>query len=686
MTELEQSSNGLPEPTTAQLSISNKPNKLLATKLNKVLGSSVSDDARIKAALTALSDIPGLDETDLRRNLRGTIEKKEIAANKKFLEGFSRVVEQLETLESQVDGMSVSCQEMKEKLDQASNQTAEMIEQAHNIQDRSSACDTRLLIVDKFLEKFTLSEQEINTLCSSAVPIDGEFFVALDHLKQIHSDCRVLLMTQNQQAGLQIMESMALHQETAYEKLYRWTQYESRASFGRDSIDVSTLMTKALHALRHRPVLFQTILDDLAVARREAVGRAFMNALTRGGPGGTPRPIELQAHDSLRYIGDMLAWIHQACASEKEMLESLFHSAPGARKRENSRNSDDGKPNSGKEVEGDGSQSIIHISDAIDELLDYAMEGTCRPLKSRMEQVLVLQPGAITSYRVANLIQFYSVTVGKLLRKSAGLAKVLHDITDMAYKYFFKTLNAQADRLLQSADPPTRELTISPVVREMTLQLKEIVSSYDSSYLIASGEAECLPAFNFGETLDAIVDPLVQMCEISVQKFPSVERDVYVVNCIQHIESAIVSYSFTEKKRENLSERTNHLLQELATEQYNDLLKQSGLSEIDNAVSTKDSETPLSKVPNMDTQSLTTTLANLDSFLITISAGASPELRKLTSSEHYHQVQDNAIRMLLDAYRRIHIAVEDPVNEYENPDRILPRTIEEMEAIFSFAL
>ncbi|KAI8150320.1 oligomeric Golgi complex subunit 6 [Fennellomyces sp. T-0311] len=682
MTELEQSTTTLPEAT--QLSISNKPNKLLATKLNKVLGSSVSDDARIKAALTALSDIPGLDETDLRRNLRGTIEKKEIEANKKFLDGFSRVVDQLEALENQVDRMDESCQEMKQKLDQASGQTAEMIEQAHNLQDRSSACDTRLTIVDKFLEKFTLSESEINTLCSSSVPIDDEFFVALDHLKQIHSDCRVLLMTQNQQAGLQIMESMALHQETAYEKLYRWTQYESRASFGRDSIDVSTLMTKALHALRHRPVLFQTILDDLAVARREAVGRAFMNALTRGGPGGTPRPIELQAHDSLRYIGDMLAWIHQACASEKEMLESLFQSAPGARKRENSGNSSDSSKTI-SEQEVDGSQSIIHINDAIDELLDYAMEGTCRPLKSRMEQVLVLQPGAITSYRVANLIQFYTVTVGKLLRKNAVLAKVLYDISDMAYKYFFKTLNAQADRLLQSADPPTKELTVSPVVREMTLQLKEIVSSYDSSYLIATGESEGLPNFNFGETLDAIVDPLVQMCELSVQNFSTVERDVYVVNCIQHIESALSSYSFADSKRANLTERTNTLLQGLASEQYRDLLNQSGLSEIDSAIINKE-ETPLSKVPNMDTQSISTALANLDSFLITISAGASPQLRKLTNSEHYHQVQDNAIRMLLDAYRRIHVAVEDPKNQYEYPDRILPRTIEEMEAIFSFAL
>lgn len=75
-----------------QLSISNKPNKLLASKLNKVLGSSASDD-KVKTALTSLSAIADLDEADLRRNLRGTIEKKEIQVNKKFIEGLGRLVE-----------------------------------------------------------------------------------------------------------------------------------------------------------------------------------------------------------------------------------------------------------------------------------------------------------------------------------------------------------------------------------------------------------------------------------------------------------------------------------------------------------------------------------------------------------------------------------------------------------------
>ena len=103
----------------------------------------------------------------------------------------------------------------------------------------------------------------------------------------------------------------------------------------------------------------------------------------------------------------MLAWVHQACASEKEMLESLFQ-----------RNVDKYEHVSG---------ITVKVSDTISDLLDCAMEGTCRPLKSRMEQVLVLQPAAITSYKVANLIQFYTMTLSKLMRKNATLERILYE-------------------------------------------------------------------------------------------------------------------------------------------------------------------------------------------------------------------------------------------------------------------
>lgn len=49
----------------------------------------------------------------------------------------------------------------------------------------------------------------------------------------------------------------------------------------------------------------------VANMRHNAMFRRFISALTRGGPGGLPRPIEVHAHDPLRYVGDMLGWLHQ---------------------------------------------------------------------------------------------------------------------------------------------------------------------------------------------------------------------------------------------------------------------------------------------------------------------------------------------------------------------------------------
>ena len=40
-----------------------------------------------------------------------------------------------------------------------------------------------------------------------------------------------------------------------------------------------------------RPSLVQDVIDEYCQARRTYLTRAFLDALTVGGPGGTPRPI-----------------------------------------------------------------------------------------------------------------------------------------------------------------------------------------------------------------------------------------------------------------------------------------------------------------------------------------------------------------------------------------------------------
>ena len=74
-----------------------------------------------------------------------------------------------------------------------------------------------------------------------------------------------------------------------------------------------------------------------------------------------PRPIEMNAHDPRRYLGDMLAWLHQALASERELLISLF--------------GQDDPSHAGDQA---NDQSDVPSSSA---LLDRVVEGVCRPLK-----------------------------------------------------------------------------------------------------------------------------------------------------------------------------------------------------------------------------------------------------------------------------------------------------------------
>ena len=105
-------------------------------------------------------------------------------------------------------------------------------------------------------------------------------------------------------------------------------------------------------------------LKVLTEVRQNALMNSFIDALTRGGPGGLPRPIEMHAHDPTRYVGDMLAWVHQAMAGERELLEGLF------------------------DVKGDGRMmgSVRKLGDTEEEqyiqsLLDTDLEKLCMPLK-----------------------------------------------------------------------------------------------------------------------------------------------------------------------------------------------------------------------------------------------------------------------------------------------------------------
>ena len=57
--------------------------------------------------------------------------------------------------------------------------------------------------------------------CAQASEIGYDFFKALTKVRSIHGNCKTLLRTHHQRAGLEIMDAMSAHQEAAYERLCR---------------------------------------------------------------------------------------------------------------------------------------------------------------------------------------------------------------------------------------------------------------------------------------------------------------------------------------------------------------------------------------------------------------------------------------------------------------------------------
>ena len=126
------------------------------------------------------------------------------------------------------------------------------------------------------------------------------------------------------------------------------------------------------------------------------------------------RPIELQAHDPLRYAGDMLAWIHQAVAQEREHLEAVLptgeHSDPPV--------ADEGRASTGR-----GPRNAHTL---VQDMADRCFRGICTSLQKRIESLYQKsQVDTIVLYRVSTLLEFYSETLSSILGPHKQLSKTL---------------------------------------------------------------------------------------------------------------------------------------------------------------------------------------------------------------------------------------------------------------------
>lgn len=532
----------------------------LSKKLNKILESDLDNDKETLEALEVLSDCLSKNTLQARRNLRSDLEKRSLSLNEDFLHCVEELVEQVKGLQEEAVTMKVCCDDMQRRLSAAKSRTSGLLRDTSELQGRTKLLDMKSKVVSTFLEKFQLTPSELQLLAgpsegsirgissgsssSHRVVLDKEFFNVIKRVKEIHKDCKVLLHMSKQRAGLEIMESMAMHLESAYEQLYHWAQSQCRQMTG-EVPDLNSNLRQGLKELRNRPILFQYCIDEYSIARRMALVQAFMDALTREGNSG--RPIELHSHDPVRYCGDMLGWLHQAIATENDHILGLLE------------DSDDEK--------------VVSI-------LSMVTEGACKPLHVRIEQVVISTSSAVVAYQLVNLLRYYSGVFENHLSPTSPLVKTVNDLTELQSKMFFSTLNAQTAKILGDIQVPLPDLSPTPKASELLALLQSLLSSRDLTVFTATGTQN----HDLKLILSSCIDPLIQYCIESVSSMSRLDRAIYLTNCLYYVQSTISLYEFTERQMESLEMQIQSHLDVIVSEQLGHLLNSTGIGEFYSAL------------------------------------------------------------------------------------------------------
>ncbi|XP_066592329.1 conserved oligomeric Golgi complex subunit 6 [Prorops nasuta] len=614
-------------------------NSTLVKRVNKLLESRIEHDKETLEALKELSTFFTENTLNARRNLRSKIERRSLAINEEFLSAFREVKNSLDFIYDNVLTMNNSVQSMTNKLQGTKTQILQLIDQTAKLQNESQILSMQQDVANAFIKCFQLTSNEIATLhgTSRESPITEEFFTVVNRVQEIHSNCRVLMQSGYQTLGLDIMQRMTLLQESALERLYRWTQTHCKQI--EDELLVP-LLIKAMNKLQDRPVLFKYIIDEYCSSRRSLLISSFIDALTLGeGIKGMPNPIEMHSNDPKRYVGDMLAWLHQAIPVEKENILTLVKKCNKA-----------------------------DISDQIKQALNNITEGLCHPLQSRIENVVMTDAPATVLYSVATLIRFYKAIIQQVIPDSI-LGSTLADLLLLSEKSFLSRLQRETRIALgDRAEPPGNDLVPAPSVSRLLSLLNEILSV---ASIADDRERDML------QIVSCIVDPLLQEINETASRLPTIDMAVYLLNCMHQIQSTLALYEYMDQRLERLQAQSDAQIDTLTSEQASSLVANLNLGSIYTILQGRE-QGPLSSIPGMDSLSVKEFTNKLEGFLIMPDVLLLPQISLLQSGSHRETTQKRSFEVIGAIYKQLYEACFDPKNLYQNPSALFSRTPDEL--------
>ncbi|KAI6088224.1 oligomeric Golgi complex subunit 6 [Hypoxylon rubiginosum] len=667
----------------------------LSSKVTSVLSTSYAD-AEFRESLALLDERGISNSAETRRQLRLDVQKEVIDSNGKIISEFGRVAEQLRRIGTTIERLNKSYQEMRGHVTTAHESTSSILEEASSLMTQRRNIETKQQVLKAFREHFVLSDDEVASLTLSAEPVDDRFFAVLSKAKRIRKDCEFLLGFESQTLGLEIMDQTSKYLNQAFQKLYRWVQKEFK-TLNLENPQINSSVRRAIRVLAERPSLFQNCLDFFAEAREQILSDAFYLALTgtpaSGGKDNSVKPIELVAHDPLRYTGDMLAWTHSAAVSEREALEILFISDGN----EIAKGIQEGRENELWMLMADDTDGPAEFDavKALNELVDRDVSGAARILRQRVEQVIQTNEETILAYKLANLLGFYRFTFSKLLGDDSVLLQSLANLESEALRQFRSLMRDHITTLEGEFQHTPSDLGPPEFLQDALKQLTAIMKTYETSLTSEGRDREA----DFEPILAESFDPFLAGCENMSRNVPAPSRAIFLVNCLLASKNAMHPFAeFTKTRVARLQAAVDEHAAKLVDSQYAFLRRESALDPIFAALAPLNdtNKEDVAKVAALDAlrpEALGAASQNLDDFLPSAIMDAMENVKHLQDARLAREITEEAAERFCEDFEHVEgLLIEadelaaDGVGDGEEPRSLrtlFPRTTGEIRVLLS---
>ena len=518
------------------------------------------DNASMVESFDAISSFYLENTVEARRSLRQDLELKNIVLAKKFLEELSIIKEQVIRVEHSSAKLETSCKQLAQKVSTADENMKQFMKRAAELDSLKNSNLKQSEEIANFLRRFQLSREEIDTIYTSSLDdrhSAKHFFAAFQRLKIAHTDCKIMVESNNYTAGFELLDSLSQHQDTAYRRLFEWVKgkCDGLAENASTNQDTDFQLQYSIRCLRSLPMYFAQCQDLIINSRRSQLVQRFVMALTQGGMSGQGyRAIDLHCHDAVRYVGDMLAWMHQTIVSEEEYLEAIFGDVNDQQQQQHPLNvlketvlaNIDKKDETDKDnnnTDDDSSNTTSNTSTeliglSVQEMLIRCLQGLGRPLRLRITQTLeahssIATAGAEVLYSLTDLLSFYEQTFHKIIKLENAVHSAVKGSLQECKQLFLRILNQQAELVVQSVPTAVLDLTPTSVTKECTKQIREILKVHNAA--LSSVPSDVSDSCYIDTVLGSIIQPLLQGCRVTAQSLGQGDMAIFMLNNVSTI-------------------------------------------------------------------------------------------------------------------------------------------------------